>query len=183
MTKVFLPLGCGRHCVIMICSPFLFLERALESDRVSTMTCSRSTFLRIFIPATRSSRHPFFRPRGVLHLCTSAKPPGTLPLRTSSTYGRRPGQPSTSSLARRVCVQSPTTSSFLSSSTSFTVIRKYVMAPGSSCGAEGDGRDCAAGGHRSFCDPVPSRAAAPAAGAPRVQLRTWIRSRSGAGYY
>ena len=41
----------------------------------------------------------------------------TLPASTSSTYGRTPGQPSSSSLARRVCVQSPTTSSFLSSST------------------------------------------------------------------
>ena len=33
------------------------------------------------------------------------------------SYGRRPDQPSSSSLARRVCVQSPTSSSFLSSST------------------------------------------------------------------
>ena len=51
-------------------------------------------------------------------------------------YGRRPGQPSSSSLARRVCVQSLATSSFLSSSTSSL---KYVNAPGSSHGAEGDG--------------------------------------------
>ena len=38
--------------------------------------------------------------------------------RVPPLYGRRPGQPSSSSLARRVCVQSPTTSSFLSASTS-----------------------------------------------------------------
>ena len=40
-----------------------------------------------------------------------------LPLLGALLYGRRPGQPSSSSLARRACVQSPTTSSFLSSST------------------------------------------------------------------
>ena len=43
---------------------------------------------------------------------------GTLSASTSSTYGRRPGQPSSLSLTRRVCVQSPTSSSFLSSSSS-----------------------------------------------------------------
>ena len=70
----------------MICWPFFFLERALESDRVSTMTCSRSTFLRIFHSRNTFKSSSVFRPRGVCgghYLCTSAKPPGTLPLGTS----------------------------------------------------------------------------------------------------
>ena len=41
-----------------------------------------------------------------------------VPLIGALLYGRRPGQPSSTSLARRACVQSPTSSSFLSSSTS-----------------------------------------------------------------
>ena len=40
-----------------------------------------------------------------------------LPLHSALLYGRRPGQPSSSSLARTACVQSPTSSSTSSSST------------------------------------------------------------------
>ena len=120
MTKVFLPLGLWaslRHHDLFALLPGACsrvrqsLHYDLLQEYFSTFFYSRNTF--------KSSS--FFRPRGVCgghYLCPSAKPLGTLPMRTSSTYGRRPGQPSSSSLARRVCVQSPTTSSFLSSSTS-----------------------------------------------------------------
>ena len=40
-----------------------------------------------------------------------------LPLHSALLYDRRPGQPSSSSLARRACVRSPTSSSTSSSST------------------------------------------------------------------
>ena len=75
--------------------------------------------------------------------------------RSSSTppsffYGRRPGQPSSSSLARRVCVHFEYV---------FADAQNYVKAPGSSCRAEGRWRDSAAGGHRSFCGPVCSQSA------------------------
>ena len=46
---------------------------------------------------------------------------------------------SSSSLARRVCVQSPTASVFSFVEYAFTDALKYVMSPGSSCGAEGNG--------------------------------------------
>ena len=70
----------------MICWPFVFLGRALESDRVSTMTCSRRTFLRIFHSRNTIKSSSCFRPRGVCgghYLCTAAKPPGSLPFCTS----------------------------------------------------------------------------------------------------
>ena len=120
MTKVFLPLGLWaslrHHDLLALPLPGACsrvrqsLHYDLLQEYFSTYFYSRNTF--------KSSS--VFRPRGVCgghYLCTSAKLPGTLPLRTSSTYGRRPDQPSSSSLARRVCVQSPSTSSFLSSST------------------------------------------------------------------
>ena len=91
MTKVFLPLGLWASLRHHVCWPFIFLGRALESDRVSTMTCSRSTFLRIFHSRNTIKTSSFFRPRGVCgghYLCTYAKPPGTLPLGTSCPLWR-----------------------------------------------------------------------------------------------
>ena len=58
---------------------------------------------------------------------------------TSLTYGRRPGQPSSSSLARRVCVQSPTSSSILSSSTSSRISRSMQRPLAPFEGQRGDG--------------------------------------------
>ena len=40
-----------------------------------------------------------------------------------TAYGRRPGQPSSSSLARRVCVQSPTSSSCIRMPLFYVVLR------------------------------------------------------------
>ena len=82
----------------------------------------------------------------------------TLPASTSSTYGRRPGQPSSLSLARRVCVQSPTSRVF------FPRVRLHGHPEVCNCPwlllwSRGGRRDCAAGGHRSFCDPVCSQSA------------------------
>ena len=67
----------------------------------------------------------------LLHLCVHR----ARPLR----YGRRPGQPWSSALARRVCVHSPTSSCFLSSSTSSRTSRstKRPLAP--IVGQRGDG--------------------------------------------
>ena len=65
-------------------------------------------------------------------------------------YGRRPGQPSSSSLARRVCVHFEYV---------FADAQNYVKSPGSSCEAEGRWRDSAAGGHSPFRDPVCSQSA------------------------
>ena len=126
----------------MICWPFLFLgsfsrvRQSLHYDLLqecfSTYFYSRNTF--------KSSS--VFRPRGVCgghYLCTSAKAAWYIAA-AHIIYIRTQTRPAIEFVSGEEGLRPKSyyiEFSFLEYV--FTVIRKYVMAPGSSCGAEGDG--------------------------------------------
>ena len=137
-------------CVIMICSPFQFLERALESDRVSTMTCSRNFYSRNTFKSSS-----FFRPRGVCggHYFVSLCQAAWYIAAADIVYIRTQTRPAIEFVSGEEGLRPKSfyiVFSFLEYI--FADAQYYVKAPRSSW-------DCAAGGHRSFCDPVCSQSA------------------------